>query len=279
MKVMTLQIRPGDLALLLALAAAYGCRSAASPAGGTPNDASQDRTVRLVAEIRRADYEADRSALARLHGELAADPGGGPLAARVLYWRGFAMWRRALNGFNDNAGKPELMEDLKAGIADFEASLRSDPNFTDAKIALASCSVNLSFLSSGPERMAGYRRQWDLLGEAQKESPDNPRLAWVLGAAQFYAPPPQGGQEKAIQTYTAGLESARRERAAGPLDPTWGEPELLMNLAFANLNRKEPDLDAADRFAREALAKVPSWHYVRDVLIPQIAEARKKSGG
>ena len=32
-----------------------------------------------------------------------------------------------------------------------------------------------------------------------------------------------------------------------------GEPDLLMNLAWSNLHRKKPDLDAADRYAHQAL--------------------------
>ncbi|MEP6768949.1 MAG: hypothetical protein ABJC61_09790 [Acidobacteriota bacterium] len=59
------------------------------------------------------------------------------------------------------------------------------------------------------------------------------------------------------------------------LDPSWGQPELLMNLAFANLNRTDPDVAAADRYARDALALVPYWHYIRDILIPQIEVAQK----
>ena len=49
-----------------------------------------------------------------------------------------------------------------------------------------------------------------------------------------------------------------------------------MNLAWANLNRATPDLDAAEANARAALALVPNWHYVRDMLLPQILEARAK---
>jgi hypothetical protein len=38
------------------------------------------------------------------------------------------------------------------------------------------------------------------------------------------------------------------------LEPAWGDPELLMNLAFANLNRATPDVDTAERYAERALA-------------------------
>jgi hypothetical protein len=256
-----------------------GSRQTTTPPAPKPATDPRAAIAGLVAKIRTADYEGNRPELAKLFEEMAPYTHG-PFASRAYYWRGFAMWRRALNGFNDNAGKAELAADLKSGIVEFEAALAADPEFTDTKIGLASCSVNLSVLSSpGPERMALFRRQWDLLGEAQKEAPKNPRLAWVLGAAQFYAPPALGGsQEKGIETYETGLESARQEQVADPLDPSWGEPELLMNLAFSNLNRAQPDLDAADRYARAALAQVPNWRYVRDILIPQIQAAKKKAG-
>ena len=53
-----------------------------------------------------------------------------------------------------------------------------------------------------------------------------------------------------------------------------GEPELLMNLAWSNLNRTTPDLNAAEQDAHAALKLVPNWHYVRDLLMPQIRTAQ-----
>ena len=49
-----------------------------------------------------------------------------------------------------------------------------------------------------------------------------------------------------------------------------------MGLAWSNLNRSTPDVSAAEQYARSALAVVPYWHYVRDILVPQIEVARKK---
>ena len=268
--------------LLLVLAVTASCASAASrPAAPTaaPQKAASPHSAvaSLAARIRAADYAADRPALAKLFEEMAPYTSGS-LASRARYWRGFAMWRRALNGFNDNADKAELAADRRKGIEEFEGATALDPRFVDAKIADASCLVNLSVLSSGPERMEGYKRHRELLNEARKEAPANPRLAWVWGATLFYSPPEfGGGQTRAIEVYEAGLEAARRERVTDAVDPAWGEPELLMNLAFSNLNRATPDLDAADRHARAALRLVPTWHYVRDILIPQIQTAKGKA--
>jgi hypothetical protein len=81
-----------------------------------------------------------------------------------------------------------------------------------------------------------------------------------------------------METYQKGLEAARKQKGSvtDPLEPSWGEPELLMSLAGANFYKTAPDLNAAGQYARSALELVPYWHYVRDILIPQIQEAKKK---
>jgi hypothetical protein len=99
----------------------------------------------------------------------------------------------------------------------------------------------------------------------------------VLGPILWNIPAERGGgQDKAIETYQKGLEAARKGvgRSSDPLEPSWGEPELLMNLAWSNLNRTKPDLNAADEYAHAALKLVPYWHYVRDILLPQIQAAK-----
>jgi hypothetical protein len=51
-----------------------------------------------------------------------------------------------------------------------------------------------------------------------------------------------------------------------------------MNLAWSQLNRAAPEVAAAESNARAALALVPNWHYVRDILLPQIrAKAAEKA--
>ena len=44
----------------------------------------------------------------------------------------------------------------------------------------------------------------------------------------------------------------------------------MMSLAYSYTNKFAPDLEAAERNARGALELVPQWHYVRDILLPQI---------
>jgi len=243
--------------------------------------ATRRATERLVASVRRADYAGDRAALARLHDELAPLAGDPELATRVGYWQGFALWRRAVNGFNDGATPEEQQADLEAAVGDFEGVLARDPVFVEAHVGAASCLGNLMYLNmKTPDKAREYLEPATAhLEAARKVDPDNPRLLWVEGPRLWAYPPERGGgQDKAFDAYERGLASVRREKGAitDPLMPSWGEPELLMNRSWSNLNRTTPDLPAAERDARAALRRVPYWHYVRDILLPQIRAARKK---
>jgi tetratricopeptide (TPR) repeat protein len=251
--------------------------------GSPPAGPSRDQVVQIVNQIQRADYEGDRAALKRLYGELAPFIENKELAARVRYWRSFALWRRAINGFNDNVGTEELAEDLKQAWEEFNESAGKDPGFTDAKVGALSCASLLAFSikEKSPARVQELIAQArQLRKEAEAAEPDNPRLSWVMGPNLWFAPPERGGGEaKAMEMYQKALETIRKnKRASDPLEPSWGEPELLMNLAWSNLNRSKPDLSAAEQDARAALGIVPYWHYVRDILMPQIRAAKAKQG-
>lgn len=46
--------------------------------------------------------------------------------------------------------------------------------------------------------------------------------------------------------------------------------------AYSYLNKRDRGLDAAERNARNALEIVPDWHYIRDILLRQILDAKAK---
>ena len=255
-------------------------------AGLAARSAERERQTmsEIVGRIRKADYEGDRKALASLAGEMAPYSEKGALASRARYWRGFALWRRALNGFNETDSDPkDLQRDLMAAIRDFTEAAKDPRLAGDAKSAAAACSWNLLYLNrEDAELRQGYLKEGvRLIEEAKKAAPDNPRVLWVVGGGEWYVPVERGGgQAKAIETYERGLALARKQKgsATDPLEPSWGEPELHMNIAWSDLNRATPDLAAAESNARAALAIVPSWHYVKDILLPQILEAKAKAG-
>ena len=272
-------LRPTVFSALLFLTVLASAQS--QPEAKPPANLSRDSAIRLVNQIKHADYDGDRPALKRLHAELTPAPDNKTTASRELYWRGFALWRSAINGFNETPTPKDLEEDLNGAIADFNDSLTQDPTFVESKIAEGSCYGYLMYLNmKDPARMQEMiQHSSPLLKEAMASAPDNPRLLWVLGPIRWSSPPERGGgQDKAFALYDRGLDAIRKSPAAtDPLEPSWGEPELLMNRAWSNLHRTTPDLKAAQADASAALALVPYWHYVRDILLPQIQDAQAKS--
>jgi len=237
--------------------------------------------VRMVEQVKRADYDGDRAALRRLHDELPTSAAHKSLASRVLYWRGFALWRRAINGFNETPAPTDLETDLNAAIADFQNAIAQDPANVEPKIGEASCVGYLMYVNRKDQGRAQelLQRVIPLTKELQAEAPDNPRFLWIMGPVRWSTPPERGGgQDKAFEIYNRALEIVRKQKPqSDPLEPSWGEPELLMNRAWSNLNRTTPDLKAAAEDAQAALHLVPYWHYVRDILMPQIQAAQAKT--
>jgi len=252
------------------------------PGVTTSAEPSRDSIILIVTQIQRADFEGDRAALKRLHDKLTPIPENNNLASRELYWRGFALWRRAINGFNESPTPEDLEEDLTLAVTDFKGAIARDPAFAEPKIGAASSLGYLMYLhKKDPTRVQELLQQsTPLLKDAMTAAPDNPRLLWVLGPIRWSSPPERGGgQEKAIETYKKGLEAVHNQKndTSDPMEPSWGEPELLMSLAWSNLNRITPDLNAAEHDAQAALKLVPYWHYVRDILMPQIRAAQAKA--
>ena len=119
---------------------------AALMTGGEPAVSNPASFPEVVRAIQSADYRGARADLQRLVGELdqMKDP---KLAAHRQYWRGFALWRRALNGFNETPMPGDLEADLKAGIASFQAALALNPDWIEARIGLVGCASPLLFLA------------------------------------------------------------------------------------------------------------------------------------
>jgi tetratricopeptide (TPR) repeat protein len=235
----------------------------------------------VVAQIQRADYEGDRAAMQRGFDDLKAFIEEKALASRVRYWRGFAKWRRAINGFNDAVDPKEQEQDLHTALDEFKVAIEKDPKFVDAKIGMISCNGFLLFVEAEDEtrRKERIERILALEKEATAMASNNPRLIWVRGPVLWNTPPERGGgQDKAIENYHRGLEVCSKIKASDdPLEPSWGKPELMMSLAYCYLNANKPDVNAAERYARQAVEIVPHWHYVRDILLPQILAAKAKA--
>ena len=241
-----------------------------------PTRKTELRLTELAAAVRSADYRGDRTSLARLDAELSRLDAG-KLTDYREYWRGFALWRRALNGFNETPPPDDLAADLEKAIARFRASMETHPDWIEAKLAMVGCWGNLIYLAGNDadKRKAIFGESGPTFQWVMANAGDNPRALWIRGGMEFWAPPPVGGDfTKAAATLRHGVACAWREALANPGSPawvpTWGGPENLMNLAYMYAHSQTPDRSAALAYAEGAVTAVPEWHYVRDVLLPQI---------
>ena len=155
------------------------------------SDATRSKVVTLVAQVQRADYEGDRAALRRLYDSLAPFRENKELGARVRYWRGFALWRRALNGFNENADRSEIELDLRSAVNEFKESLALNTGFVEAKVAAGSCIFNLIFMhQKEPDRqMAELARRRVRAFRIHPRLSQQPPARWLepAGYARMFA--------------------------------------------------------------------------------------------
>jgi hypothetical protein len=167
-----------------------------------------------------------------------------------------------------------------AGADEFKAALALDPNFVDAKVGIISCLGHCVYFHRNEKERAQemVKPIFALVSEAKAAAPDNPRLIWVCGPILWYTPVDKGGGiDKVIENYERGLEvCSQLKPSTDPLEPSWGKPELLMSLAYTQLAKNPPEVEKAEGNARAALEIVPYWHYARDILLPQIAQAKAK---
>jgi tetratricopeptide (TPR) repeat protein len=244
-------------------------------------DETAQQVAPIVEQIQHADFAGDQAAIQKGYDDLKPFVEDQQLASRIRYWRGFAQWRRAINGFNDSVDPKELERELESALDEFKIAMEKDPKFVDAKVGTISCLGYLAFMNRKDQARAKelVGQIIPLVKEATEMAPDNPRLIWVRGPILWGTPPERGGgQDKAIENYQRGLEVGSKIKASDDvLQPSWGKPELMMSLAYAYLNMKSPDANAAERYAREALEIVPYWHFVRDILLPQILAAKGKA--
>lgn len=253
--------------------------SSALPGSRVSSDKQARQFAATVGAICRADYRGDREQLRQLAETLARSPQPGRAAFRE-YWIGFAYWRRAINGFNENPTPSDLLPDLERCATRQRAALEIDPQFEEARSALLGCLMNKAYFAKQlpPAEMAELVKEVQSIGPAVKAAAEhNPRSLWLLGGAQLFAPPPHGGDiAGGIATYRRGLAAAQREALAAltaprePWVPVWGAAEILMSFAYLYAHGPTPNRELARAYADGALAIVPDWHYVRDILIPQI---------
>jgi hypothetical protein len=252
-----------------------------APAGEARQSRAERKLVAIKAALMSADYRGDLKELAELRtqaSEISNDSRFGYLAD---YWSGFASWRIVVNGAGTKLNVDDAKANLAHAVIDFESSIRKKDDFADAYASAAAVHGWLAAYNRADQAVSNqeveiFKRD---INRALELEPNNPRVLWIQAVPYLVLPPERGGNiDHAIELYRKMLENSRPPEPRSPL-PDWGRPEALMSLANANIMKTSPDVDQAAVEAQEALRLQPEWHYVRDILIPQIDAKRKQQAG
>ena len=245
----------------LSIAATILFTSAFAVLGESEED-PREPVIRIVSRVQRADYEGDRVMLKRRYDELAQFLDNKALAARVRYWRGFAMWRRAINGFNDAVDPKELEQDLQMALDEFKEVKETEPGIRGCEDR--DRVVHKFAGLHPPERprtAQGTDRGADTRGEGsqggcagQSASSLGARSECFHIAAGAWRRP--GESDRDVRE-GVGAFPEKQSRARTGSSRHGAKPELLMNLAYSNLNKNTPDVNLAERQARAALEHCP----------------------
>jgi hypothetical protein len=257
---------------VLLVAVAVVQESEAQQAGA---GAARASLVSLVREVKEADYRGDLARLLALREQLEPFVADRELGRAAAYWRAFATWRRAINGANEDATRETAIQDFARCVEDFRGAVAIDTTWVESRIGLASClSSSGSFANDPAQRNRLYVESSRLAAEVAAVDPLNPRLTFLQAGRLFWSPPIAGGSPSiAIALAEHRLETAGRYSTTDELEPDWGEPELHMLIAFFKLGSATRDPAGARRHAEVALQMRPQWHYVKNILIPQIPRA------
>jgi hypothetical protein len=255
-------------ALATVLVSAVAAPSAAFASGAS---AEERALAEAASAILQNDYRGDRAQLLARAESLERMRGERNAKYRE-YWIAFAYWRRGFNGLNETPKPADLGEDFVRCEAHARAALAIDPAFEDARGALMGCLMGRLWVPGAvpDDRKPEFIRQGSEVMKALAErAGSNPRNLWLVGMQQAYRPA-GGDTSAAVATWKKGLAGAREEALAAaardPWVPSWGAPEILMNLANFHTYTK-PDKAVARAYAEGALAMAPEWHYVRDILM------------
>ena len=265
-------------ALALVLAAAFAAPSIAVASSAS----AEERALgTAAAAILRDDYRGDRAQLLA-HAERLEKGAAGRNAKYREYWIAFAYWRRGFNGLNETPLPKDLATDFRRCQEHARAALALDPALEEARGALMGCLMGLFWVPGAvpDDQKAAYIKDGsEVLKVLAANAGSNPRSLWLVGMQQAFRPA-GGDASAAVATWKKGLAGARAEAIAAasrdPWVPSWGAPEILMNLANYHTYTK-PDRALALAYAEGALVMAPEWHYVRDILMPAIEKLPETS--
>jgi len=190
-----------------------------------------------------------------------------PGASTNFYWVGAAQFHQMLQLRSQPASPPTnalaAETAMEAALTALRTAVKLDPRHAESHALLGTLygmKINGSLLRGaryGP-RVAKHQKQ------ALEFGSDNPRVRYLLGTCQFHLAKKPAAQREALATLLAAekLFTAEAQRAAGPLEPRWGQSSCLtfIGRTYELLGQRR---EAADYF-RKALTQHPADHVAKE---------------
>ncbi len=235
-----------------------------------------------VAEIQRAAIEQDLEALSSARDTLRAAIDEAEAEAevevdaadklRLRYAHAFASWKLA-------GGEPQGSKTYKAYLKDAEKPLEEvlaqNPEHAEAQALYAS--VNGWLITGMWSGMRRGPRADKALKKARELAPENPRVAMHQGVSRLFRPGMfGGGLDKAEAELTEALDLFEKE----PAEKAWpngGHAEILAWMGQVMFRKGE--MNKAREYYERALELEPNYHWVLQVLLPQLEAAATKNRG
>lgn len=231
-------------------------------------DPATDRLTRSGIDAFRKAYQAWDAAgftTAAAHFQKAAERAPG--AYQNHYWRGVALFHHMLHLRNqDPPHEKEAARSMSQAIESLETAVKLHPRDAESHALLGTLygmrihGGLLRAIRFGP-RVQEHQR------EALAHGARNPRVRYLLGAAQFHTAKNRAGYIEALETLQAAekmfaTEAAQTRRP--PTAPRWGASSCLTFIGRTYLALGERK-HAAEYF-RRALAAHPNDHIARQEL-------------
>ncbi len=227
-----------------------------------------------VAAIQRAAIEQDRETLSSSR-EILAEAIEAAAAANqpaLRYAHAFASWQLA-------AGEPRGSKTYKGYLKDAEEQLERDlkqnPNDAEAQALYGTVNGWLvtgmwSGLRRGPRADKAYKK-------ARELAPENPRVAMHQGVSRLFRPEMfGGGLDKAEAELTEALELFEKE----PAEKEWPNGGHAENFGWmGQVMFRKGEMDKARAYYEQALELEPDYHWVLEVLIPELEAATTQGRG
>lgn len=266
-RISSLRTRIVWVAQIATVAIGFGVTPALYASGQTVDDALFGRIEKALITGDKTTLRDYRSVLQR---QVNENQKNAPATSR--YALAYTDWRldqlREKNEADDGF--------LKEAEANLHILVSADPSNAEAQALLGGVLGQRIGRNGSLGMFLGPKAQ-RALDRAQKDAPDNPRVALQRGVSAFFTPKMFGG----------GLDKAEKELRRAwllfekePADkqwPNWGRLDTLAWLG--QVLQKKGDIQGARNAYNQSLSLQPDYRWVRDILLPALDRSSSKGSG